>query len=85
MRPWSRSQGAQADELGQIGDGFQRATATGAQVINVIGRWPVAPYACAAGQASGMRHAHAFFGADAASGGPLRGLGATADVGWDTA
>ena len=78
--PRTRTQGAQADELGQIGDCFQRAAAAWAQVIDMIGRRPVAPYARAAGQAFGMRHAHAPLGAVAASGGPLRGRGATADV-----
>ena len=53
--PRTRSQGAQADELGQIGDGFQRAAAAWAQVIDMIGRRPVAPYARAAGRAFGMR------------------------------
>ena len=70
--PRTRSQGAQADELGQIGDGFQRAAAAGAQVVKMIGRRPVAPYACAAGKAFGMRHAHASFAA--------RSRCATADV-----
>ena len=59
--PRTYSQGAQADELGQIGDGFERATAARAKVVDVFGRRPVAPYACAAGQAFGMRHAHAAF------------------------
>ena len=62
--PRTRSQGAQADELGQIGDGFQRTAAAGAQVIDVIGSRPVAPYACVAGNAPGMRHAHACFAAN---------------------
>jgi hypothetical protein len=75
--PRTRSQGAQADELGQIGDDFQRAAAAWAQVSNMIGRRPVAPYARAAGQAFRMRHGHASF---VARGGPLRGRGATADV-----
>ena len=78
--PRTRAQGAQADELGQIGDGFQRAAAPGAQVIDVLGRTPVAPHACAAGQALGMRHAHAPLSAVAASGWPLRGGCATAVV-----
>ncbi len=78
--PRTCSQGAQADELGQIGDGFERPAAAGAQVINMIGRRPVAPYARAAGQAFGMRHAHASFGAVSASGAPLRGRRATAGV-----
>jgi len=78
--PRTRAQGAQADELGQIGDGFQRAAAARAQVIDMIGRRPVAPYARAAGQAFGMRHAHAPLGVVAASGGPLRGRRATADL-----
>ena len=47
--PRTRAQGAQADELGQIGDCFQRAAAAWAQVIDVIGRRAVAPYARAAG------------------------------------
>lgn len=78
--PRTRSQGAQADQLRQIGDGFQRAAAAWAQVIDMIGRRPVAPHARAAGKAFGMRHAHVPLCAVAASGGPLRGLGATADV-----
>jgi hypothetical protein len=61
-----RSQGAQADELGELPDRFQRAAATGAEVIDVIGVWTVAPYARPAAQASGMRHAHASFAAIAA-------------------
>src|SRR3954447_426693 len=83
----TRSQRTQADQLGQIGDDFQRAAAAWAQVGNMIGRRPVAPYTRAAGQAFGMRHAHAPLGAVAASGGAPPGGGgggggggATADV-----
>src|SRR3954468_404880 len=76
----TRSQRTQADQLGQIGDDFQPPGAAWAQVGTMIGRRPAAPYTRAAGQAFGMRHAHAPLGAVAASGGPLRGRGATADV-----
>jgi predicted nucleic acid-binding Zn ribbon protein len=38
----------QADELRQLHDWFQRITATRAEVIEVIGRKPVAPYAARA-------------------------------------
>jgi hypothetical protein len=75
--PRTRSQSAQADELRQIGDGFERSAAAGTQVINMIGRRPVAPYACAAGQAFGVRHDHASFAARSRL---LRGRCATADV-----
>jgi hypothetical protein len=38
------AQGSQAHELGQVADDdFERAAATGAQVIEVICRGPIAP------------------------------------------
>ena len=55
--PRTYSQGAQTNELGQIGDDLQRATAAGAMIIDLIGRRPIAPYACAAGHAFRMPHA----------------------------
>jgi hypothetical protein len=41
------AQGSQAHELGQVADDdFERAAATGAQVVEVICRGPIAPCAC---------------------------------------